>query len=103
MQSQFKHKKPEAECNYGGHLNFETYGNLKSSIWRENKPFPADPSAIVCDVAYGARLTHALLAVWALGPQLYCFQPVCSCFLHQLVILKPKSEQRVLPHSMCAL
>ena len=53
---QYKYLKEEADCPDGAHLNFETYGNLKSYIWRENRPTPpsADMSSLVkCNVAFG--------------------------------------------------
>ena len=53
---QYKYLKEEADCPDGAHLNFETYGNLKSYIWRENRPTPpsADLTSLVkCNVAFG--------------------------------------------------
>lgn len=51
---QYAHLKEEAECPTGAHLNFATYGNLKSSVWRENKPLPGNmPDLIESDITYG--------------------------------------------------
>ena len=58
---QYKSTKPELDCKYGAHLNFETYGKLNSYVWRENAPFPQDPSLITCDVTYGEANCNASL------------------------------------------
>lgn len=50
---QYKYRKPEEECKFGAHLNFETLGNLSSAIWHENPPFPQQEGLVVCDVTYG--------------------------------------------------
>jgi len=51
---QYKHHKEEADCPGGAHLNFEVYGNLRSSVWKENLPVPDGLDGIVkCRVAFG--------------------------------------------------
>lgn len=53
LDLQYKHMKDEEDCEDGAHLNFETYGNLKSAVWRENPAPPSKPGLVQCDVAYG--------------------------------------------------
>lgn len=56
-------QRTEVECDTGAHLNFETYGNLKSAVWRQNPPFPKDAGVLACDVSYGKRHSAALTQV----------------------------------------
>ncbi|KAK9803549.1 hypothetical protein WJX73_007935 [Symbiochloris irregularis] len=70
LEAPYKHLKGEDECLHGAHLNFETYGNLKSAVWRENRPFPQDSSVVICDVTYGAlNFRDVMLAYGKLSKQ----------------------------------
>lgn len=52
---QYKYHKEESQAPGGAHLNFETYGNLRSAVWRENVPFPEVEGLIRCNVAFGTH------------------------------------------------
>ena len=44
----------ESEAGNGCHMDFATYGNLKSIVWKQNPPLPVDRAGVVsCNVAFG--------------------------------------------------
>ena len=44
----------ESEAGNGCHMDFATYGNLKSIVWKQNPPLPEDRAGVLsCNVAFG--------------------------------------------------